>query len=80
VSLYLSLGEDQLARPLSAVAEANPSVEIGSYPRFDAADHRVRVTIEGRDAPAVHAASRAILAALPPGALVRSEGLPGDRD
>lgn len=77
VSLYLSLGEDQLARPLAAVAEGHTSVEIGSYPRFDAADHRVRVTIEGRDAARVHAAAREILASLPAGALVRSEGLPG---
>jgi molybdenum cofactor synthesis domain-containing protein len=76
VSLYLSLGEDHLALPLSAVAEAHPSVEIGSYPRFDAADHRVRVTIEGRDAQRVHDAARAILATLPPGAVVRSDGLP----
>jgi molybdenum cofactor synthesis domain-containing protein len=75
VSLYFSWGEDLLAAPLGAVAEDHPRVEIGSYPRFDRADHRVRVTVEGRDATAVRAASGAILAAVAPDALVRSEGL-----
>ncbi len=75
VSLYLSWGEDQLARPLAAVAEARPEVEIGSYPRFDRADHRVRVTVEGRDPEAVRGAALAILAAVAPEALVRADGL-----
>jgi molybdenum cofactor synthesis domain-containing protein len=74
--LYLSLGEDRLADPLAVVAREHPRVEIGSYPRFDDADHRVRVTVEGRDAGEVRSAARAILAALPDGAVVRREGLP----
>jgi molybdenum cofactor synthesis domain-containing protein len=74
-SLYFSWGEDQLARPLATVAEAHPAVEIGSYPRFDRADHRVRVTVEGRDVEAVRAAVRAILAGVERDALVRSEGV-----
>ncbi len=77
VSLFFSWGEDLLAVPLAAVAEAHPGVEIGSYPRFDRADHRVRVTVEGRDPMDVLLASRAILAAVAPDALVRSEGLSG---
>ena len=75
VSLYFSWGEDLLAGPLAAVAEAHPRVEIGSYPRFDGADHRVRVTVEGRDPAAVQAASGAILSAVAPGVLVRAEGI-----
>ena len=73
--LYFAWGEDRLAVPLAAVAEAHPEVEVGSYPRFDAADHRVRVTVEGRDRDAVRAAVDAVLGAVPPEALVRSEGL-----
>jgi molybdenum cofactor synthesis domain-containing protein len=73
-SLYFSWGEDLLAGPLAAVAEAHPRVEIGSYPRFDRADHRVRVTVEGRDPVAVRAACGAILSVVTPRALVRSEG------
>jgi molybdopterin-biosynthesis enzyme MoeA-like protein len=77
VSLFFSWGEDLLAGPLAAVASAHPRVEIGSYPRFDRADHRVRVTVEGRDAAAVRAASGAILSAVAPEALVRAEGTEG---
>lgn len=73
-NLYLALGEDRLAPLLDRVAEAHPQVEIGSYPRFDDADHRVRVTLEGKDQERVRAALEAVLALLPPGALVRSEG------
>ena len=75
VCLYLAWGEDLLAHPLGAVAEAHAEVEIGSYPRFDGADHRVRVTVEGRDRAAVLAATQAILSRIPPSAVVRTEGL-----
>ena len=75
VCLYLTLGEDRIAEALGRVARAHPGVEIGSYPRFDGADHRVRVTIEGRDAEEVRAAARATVDALPAGALLRSDGL-----
>ncbi|HZY05975.1 MAG TPA: molybdopterin-binding protein [Anaeromyxobacteraceae bacterium] len=73
-NLYLALGEDRLATLLDRVARAHPRVEIGSYPRFDQADHRVRVTLEGKDEEMVRAALQAVLALLPPGAVVRSEG------
>jgi hypothetical protein len=49
-------------------------VDIGSYPRFDEADHRVKVTFEAKDAERVEAALHAFLAALPEGAVVRCEG------
>jgi molybdopterin-biosynthesis enzyme MoeA-like protein len=75
VALYFAWGEDQLAIPLARVAEAHSAVEIGSYPRFDRADHRVRVTIEGKDAARVQAGARAILDAVPAEALVRAEGI-----
>jgi len=75
VCLYLRLGEDRIADPLGRVARSHPEVEIGSYPRFDGADHLVRVTLEGRDRDRVRAAARETLAALPDGAVLRSEGL-----
>jgi molybdenum cofactor synthesis domain-containing protein len=73
-SVYVRLGEDRLAPLLDAVALAHPMVDIGSYPRFDAADHRVRVTLEAKDEDAVEAALRALLGCLPEGSLVRTEG------
>jgi molybdopterin-biosynthesis enzyme MoeA-like protein len=73
--LYLSTGEERFAPALAAVARSHPLVEIGSYPRFDeGADHRVKVTLEGRDAGAVVTARDALVAALPAGVVVRVEG------
>jgi molybdenum cofactor synthesis domain-containing protein len=74
VSLYLSLGEDCFADALDAVAHDHPDVDIGSYPRFDGADHRVRITLEAKDAERVRAALRAFLSQLPESAVVRIEG------
>jgi molybdenum cofactor synthesis domain-containing protein len=74
-SLYLGIREDLAAPALDAIARAHSGVEIGSYPRFDPdADHRVRVTVEAKDAALVAAAVAAIRAALPPGAVLRDEG------
>ena len=72
--LYLGLGEDHFATALDRVASDHPAVAIGSYPRFDDADHRVRVTFESKDAALVELALGAFLAVLPAGALVRREG------
>jgi molybdenum cofactor synthesis domain-containing protein len=68
---YLSLGEGALAEHLDATVAAFPEVGIGSYPRFDDADHRVKVTFDGRAQDQVAAASRFFVARLPHGAVVR---------
>jgi molybdenum cofactor synthesis domain-containing protein len=72
--VYLRVGEDHLAPLLDRVAHDHPGVEIGSYPRFDHADHRVRVTVEAKDSQRVEAALRALLDLLAPSAVVRTEG------
>lgn len=54
-NLFLSVGETAVASELSEATERFAGVSIGSYPRFDDADHRVRVTIESRDAALVTA-------------------------
>jgi len=72
-ALYLALGENPIADALEQVAAGNPDVEIGSYPRFDDADHRVRVTVEGEDAARVRAVLDALRVALPDGAVVRED-------
>lgn len=72
--LFVSEGEEGIAPALDGVAEANPDVEIGSYPRFDAADHRVKVTVEAKDAARVASVVAALRAALPQGSVVRIEG------
>jgi molybdenum cofactor synthesis domain-containing protein len=72
-AVFLSLGEDRLAEHLNAIVAAFPSVAMGSYPRFDRADHAVKVTFDGRDAGEVEAALRSFVARLPDGAVVREE-------
>jgi molybdenum cofactor synthesis domain-containing protein len=73
--VYLSKEEGDIAPALDAVAHAHPAVEIGSYPRFDAAaDYRVLVTLEAKDAGAVKGALVALLATLPAGVVIRTEG------
>jgi len=74
VSVYVGIGEDRLAPLLDRVALDHPAVEIGSYPRFDAADYRVRITFESKDAARVEAAVRALLDLLPAETVVRTEG------
>jgi molybdopterin-biosynthesis enzyme MoeA-like protein len=73
-SVFLSVGEGEIAAALDRVARAHPAVEIGSYPRFDDADHRVKVTLEAKDAARVGEALAVLLAALPAGCVVRTEG------
>jgi molybdenum cofactor synthesis domain-containing protein len=72
--VFLSAGESEIAPALDRVAHAHPGVEIGSYPRFDEADHRVKVTLEAKDQVRVAAALTALLAELPARVVVRTEG------
>jgi molybdenum cofactor synthesis domain-containing protein len=72
--VFVSAGEGDIAPALDRVAHAHPAVEIGSYPRFDDADHRVKVTLEAKDAARVGEALAVLLAALPAGCVVRTEG------
>lgn len=70
--VFLSVAEDRVAPLLDSLQREHAAVEIGSYPRFDEADHRVKVTLESKDRARVEAALSALVAALPPGALVRA--------
>jgi molybdenum cofactor synthesis domain-containing protein len=71
--VFLRVAEDGIASALGAVARAHPDVEIGSYPRFDEADHLVKVTLESKDGARVDTALAALLAALPAQAVIRTE-------
>ncbi len=72
--VYVRLGEGPIAAVLDRIVREHPAVEIGSYPRFDGADHRVKLTVESKDEGRVIAARDALLAALPEGSVVRFEG------
>lgn len=72
--VYLGVGEAGIVAILDRVAREHPAVEIGSYPRFGDPDHKVKVTLESKDLARVEAALRDLLAALPPDAVLRTEG------
>ncbi len=69
-SVYLDADEGTIAERLRDL-ESEHGVAVGSYPRLDRADHRVRVTIEARDPAPVDAAVDALLAGCPPAWIVR---------
>jgi molybdenum cofactor synthesis domain-containing protein len=71
--VYCMADEATIATHLDAVVAAFPAVSVGSYPRFDAADYRVLVTLESKDTAAVDAATESLDAALPAGVVVRVE-------
>ena len=56
-NLFLSVGETAIAAMLSEATDRFAGIAIGSYPRFDDADYRVRVTVESRDGALVDACS-----------------------
>jgi len=72
-ALYFTVSESTLAEHLDATVARFPAVGIGSYPRFDPADHRVKVTFDGRDAEQVRAACEFLKARLPAEAIVRED-------
>lgn len=71
-ALYSREGEGPIAGHLDTVVAEFPGVEVGSYPHPEAADYRVKITLDGRDRAAVDAAL-ARLAALLGEAVARVE-------
>lgn len=71
-AVYSSEGEGAIADMLDKAAADFHSVAIGSYPHFDAPDHKVLITLDGRDKALVDRACEQIVAGLGP-ALVRVE-------
>ncbi len=49
VNIFLDVPESEIAGVLIEATNRFPGIAIGSYPRFDEADHRVKVTVESRD-------------------------------
>jgi molybdenum cofactor synthesis domain-containing protein len=72
-ALYFTVGEGALAEHLDAAVAQFPDVSIGSYPRFDDADHRVKVTFDGRTEKNVRGALEFVRARLPAASIVREE-------
>ena len=71
-SVYLNTDEGNIAAVLRGL-ESTFEVRIGSYPRWDAHDYRVRVTFEAYDAVSVNAAVDALIGKMPTESLVRAD-------
>jgi molybdopterin-biosynthesis enzyme MoeA-like protein len=65
--------EGEIAAQLAQVAERNPELFVGSYPRFRSNDYRLKVTVDGADEARVAQAVGEIIAFLPRDKLLRVE-------
>jgi molybdopterin-biosynthesis enzyme MoeA-like protein len=68
-------GEGAIAAALDEVVAAFPAVVVGSYPQVDAVDHKVKITVDGRDRALVDAATARLVEGLGL-AFVRQEQAP----
>jgi molybdenum cofactor synthesis domain-containing protein len=71
-AIYISECEGAIAHILDKAATDFPGVAIGSYPHMDASDHKVLITLDGRDEALVTRACAQVQAGLGP-AVVRVE-------
>jgi molybdenum cofactor synthesis domain-containing protein len=69
-AIYTSLDEGLLAAHLNAVTAKFPAVAIGSYPKFENPDYKVKITLESKNAEEVEAALALLRSLLPDGSIV----------
>jgi molybdenum cofactor synthesis domain-containing protein len=62
--IYTRDEEGRIAAALDRVVATYSGVQVGSYPRFDGSDYKVKVTVEAKDEALVEAATRDLVAAL----------------
>ncbi len=68
-AVYSRDGEGAIAHVLDQAAAEFPGVAIGSYPHVDATDHKVLITLDGRDEAMVAKACAQVVAGLGPAVL-----------
>jgi molybdopterin-biosynthesis enzyme MoeA-like protein len=71
LAVFTRMDEADLKPLLDRVVAAHPAVEIGSYPKWHDDEYRTKLTFDGLDEHAVHAARNAFVQELPEGAVVR---------
>ena len=59
--VFTSQEEGSIAGHLDAIVASFPAVQVGSYPKLDPSEYRVKVTLESKDARAVEDATRSLL-------------------
>lgn len=71
--VYTREMESAIAASLNRTLEQFPRLLLGSYPKLNDPEYRVRVTLESKDRDYVERALAALLAMLPPSTVVRTE-------
>jgi FAD synthetase len=71
--IYACEPESAIAVFLNRTVECFPELILGSYPKLNDPEYRVRITLESKDRNYVERAFGALLAMLPPSAVVRTE-------
>jgi molybdenum cofactor synthesis domain-containing protein len=64
--VFTSDEEGSIAGALDRIVATFTAVQVGSYPKLDPTDYRVKVTLESKDRAAVEAATAALILALGP--------------
>jgi molybdenum cofactor synthesis domain-containing protein len=62
--VFTSAEEGSIAGELDRVVSVYAAVQVGSYPKLDATDYKVKITIESKDQAAVEAATADLVKAL----------------
>jgi molybdenum cofactor synthesis domain-containing protein len=71
--IYTSATESAIAPYLNECLARYPELMLGSYPKFDDADYRVKLTLESKDRDYLERAFDFLVGLLPPEALLRTE-------
>lgn len=71
--VFTTLDEGTIKDALDRVVAGFPVVQVGSYPRLYDPEYHVKITLEAKDRTAVEAATQALVASLPPEAVIRVE-------
>jgi molybdenum cofactor synthesis domain-containing protein len=72
-AVYTLSGEGEIASLLQEIADAFPTVMVGSYVKWKAEDYRTKVTFDGYDSQAVTDAADMLVAKLDPAQFVRRD-------
>ncbi|MGH7815159.1 MAG: competence/damage-inducible protein A [Candidatus Binataceae bacterium] len=72
-AIYLSAGEGVIAEHLNECMGQFPELMLGSYPRIDNPEYRVKLTLESKDREYLDRAFRHLMGLLPPPSVVKTE-------
>jgi molybdenum cofactor synthesis domain-containing protein len=72
-AIYLSAGEGLIAEHLNSCLKLFPQALLGSYPRIDNAEYRVKLTLESKDSAYLQRAYECLIGLLPAEVVVKVE-------